>query len=88
MGPERIRVSIQALGLVHENRMISMMDGCQTQASSLFGQSYRLPIYRVVAFMLTGVPPKEATVHFIQLVTNLLWKESGLHGIYGNRGHR
>ena len=35
---ERVRVSIQVPSLVHENHIISMTDGCQTQASSLFGR--------------------------------------------------
>ena len=86
-GPKHVRVSIQAPGLMHENRMISMPDGCQTQASRLFRQSNRLPTYRVVAFVLSRVPPKEVACHFIQLVTNLLGEEGGLHGIYGNGGH-
>ena len=29
-GPECARVSIKAPGLVHKNRKISVMDGCQT----------------------------------------------------------
>ena len=60
------------------------MDGCQAQASSLFRHSNRFPIYRVVAPVLSSIPLKETIVHFIQLVANLLWEKSGLHGIYGN----
>ena len=80
-GPNRVRVCVQAPSLVHENRLISMVDGCQAQASSLFRHSYSFPIYRVAAPVLSSVPPEETTVHFVQLVANLLWEKSGLHGI-------
>ena len=41
----------------------------------------------MAAPVLSSVPPKETTVHFIQLVANLLREKSGLHGIYGDGGH-
>ena len=49
--------------------------------------SHRFPIYRVATPVLSSVPPEEATVHFVQLVANILWEKSGLHGIYGDGGH-
>ena len=64
-----------------------MADGCQAQASYLFRHSHCFPIYRVAAPVLSSVPPEEVTVHFIQLVANILWEKSGLHGIYGDGGH-
>ena len=80
-GPYRVKVYIQAPSLVHEDHLISMADGCQAQASNLFRHSHRFLIYRVVAPVLSSVPPEETTVHFVQLVANLLWEKSGLHGI-------
>ena len=64
-----------------------MADGCQAQASSLFRHGHRFPIHRVAALVLSSVPLEETTVHFIQLVANLLREKSGLHGIYGDGGH-
>ena len=83
-GPDRVRVCVQAPSLVHENRLISMVDGCQAQASSLFRHSYRFLIYHVAAPVLSSIPPRETTIHFVQLVANILWEKGGLHGIYGN----
>ena len=80
-GPYRVKVYVQVPSLVHEDRLISMADGCQAQASNLFRHSHRFPIYRVAAPVLSSVPPEETTVHFVQLVANLLWEKSGLHGI-------
>ena len=57
LSPKRARVSIKALGLVHKNCIISMTGRCQTQAASLFRQSYCLPINRMTTFMLSRVPP-------------------------------
>ena len=34
-GPYRVKVCVQAPSLVHEDRLISMADGCQAQASNL-----------------------------------------------------
>ena len=54
--------------MVHEDRLISMTDGCQAQAFSLFRHSHRFPIYRVAALVLSSVSLEETTVHFVQLV--------------------
>ena len=86
-GPYRVKVSVQAPSLVHEDRLISMADGCQAQAFSLFRHSHRFPIYRVAAPVLYSVSLEETAAHFVQLVANLLWEKSGLHGIYRNGGH-
>ena len=86
-GPYCVRVCVEAPSLVHEDRLISMVDGCQAQASSLFRHGHRFPIYRVATPVLSSVPLEETTVHFIQLVANLLREKSGLHGIYGDDGH-
>ena len=86
-GPYHVKVSVQAPSLVHEDRLISMADGCQAQATSLFRHSHSFPIYRVVTPVLSSVPLEETAAHFVQLVANLLWEKSGLHGIYGNGGH-
>ena len=67
-GPYRVRVCVQAPSLVHEDRLISMADGCQAQAFSLFRHSHRFPIYRVAAPVLSSVSLEETTVHFVQLV--------------------
>ena len=86
-GPYHVRVCVQAPSLVHEDLLISMTDGCQAQAFSLFRHSHRFPIYRVAALVLSSVPSKETTVNFIQLVANLLREKSGLHDIYGDGGY-
>ena len=86
-GPYCVRVCVQAPSLVHEDRLISMADGCQAQATSLFRRSHSFPIYRVVTPVLSSVPLEETATHFVQLVANLFWEKSGLHGIYGNGGH-
>ena len=67
-GPYRVRVCVQAPSLVHEDGLISMADGCQAQAFSLFRHSHRFPIYRVAAPVLSSVSLEETTVHFVQLV--------------------
>ena len=85
--PHRVRVSVQAPGLVHEDRLISVTDGCQAQATSLFGHSQSFPTHRVAAPMVSSVPPEEAAAHFVQLVAGLLGDKGGLHGIYGNGGY-
>ena len=87
-GPYRVRVCVEAPSLVHKDRLISMADGCQAQASNLFRNGHRFPIYRVAAPVLSSVPSEENTVHFNQLVANLLREKSGLHGIYGDGRHR
>ena len=86
-GPYHVRVCVEAPSLVCEDRLISMANGCQAQASSLFRHGHRFPIYRVAAPVLSSVPPEKTTVHFIQLVANLLREKSGLHDIYGDGGY-
>ena len=86
-GLYRVKVSVQAPSLVHEDRLISMADGCQAQATGLFKHSHSFPIYRVVTPVFSSVPLEETAAHFVQLVANLLREKSGLHGIYGNGGH-
>ena len=38
--------------------------------------------------MMINISPKEVTTHFVYLVTNLLRKERGLHGIDRDGSHR
>ena len=85
--PYHVRVSVQALGLVHKNRLISVTDGCQAKATRLFGHCHNFPTHHVEAPIVFSVPPEEATTHFVQLVADLLRDKGGLHGIYGNGGY-
>ena len=63
--PYRVRVNVQAPGFVHEDRLISVTDGCQAQATSLFGHSHSFPTHRVATPMVFSVPPEEAATHFV-----------------------
>ena len=82
-----VGVSVQAPSLVHEDRLIFVTDGCQAQATNLFGHSHSFPTYRVASPMVSSVPPEEVAAHFVQLVAGLLRDKGGLHGIYGNGGY-
>ena len=60
-GPKRSRIGIEALGLVHEDRLVSMVGGGYSQPPRLFGKCGRFPINNMASSMVVGITLEEMT---------------------------
>ena len=60
-GPDRSWIGIEVPSLVHEDNLVPMAGGGNSQPSSLFGKRDRFPVNSVASSMMVGIAPKEMT---------------------------